>query len=42
MTAVNAIVVEDETLGESEGVAGQRFPLPQRPVVAGGRCQSSR
>jgi predicted phage baseplate assembly protein len=31
--AVNAEVVEEETLGSSEGVPGQRFALQRRPVV---------
>ncbi len=35
MTAVNAVVVEEEALGSSEGVAGQRFPMAQGPVVTG-------
>lgn len=35
MTAVHAAVVAEETLGEAEGVAGQRFPLARRPVVSG-------
>ena len=34
VAAVNATVLEEETLGESEGVAGQRFPLARGPVVA--------
>ena len=33
--AVHAHVVEDEILGLSEGVAGQRLPLQHRPVVPG-------
>ena len=33
--AVDATVVPEETLGTSEGVAGQRFPLGQGPAVAG-------
>lgn len=36
-TAVNAILVAEETLGDSKGVAGQRFPLQQGPAVAGER-----
>jgi predicted phage baseplate assembly protein len=32
--AVNSELVEDETLGMSEGVSGERFPLQRRPVVA--------
>jgi predicted phage baseplate assembly protein len=32
---VNAEIVEDETLGESEGVPAQRFQLARRPVLAG-------
>ena len=31
--AVNARVVADDTVGASEGVAGQAFPLQYRPVV---------
>src|SRR5256886_14363475 len=34
--AVNAELVENELLGVSEGVPGQRFPLKHRPVVPGG------
>jgi predicted phage baseplate assembly protein len=34
--AVNAELVENELLGASEGVAGQRFSLKHRPVVPGG------
>ncbi|NGY63847.1 putative baseplate assembly protein [Lentzea sp. NEAU-D13] len=33
--AVHADVVQAETIGVSEGVAGQRFPLARTPVVAG-------
>lgn len=33
--AVNADIVVDETLGESEGVPGQVFSLLSRPVLAG-------
>jgi predicted phage baseplate assembly protein len=33
--AVHAEVVHNETLGVSEGVPGQRFPLGRRPVVGG-------
>lgn len=33
--AVHADVVRGETIGVSEGVAGQRFPLARTPVVAG-------
>ncbi|MFD5825207.1 putative baseplate assembly protein [Lentzea sp. NPDC060358] len=33
--AVHADVVRGETVGVSEGVAGQRFPLARTPVVAG-------
>ncbi|ANZ43012.1 putative baseplate assembly protein [Lentzea guizhouensis] len=33
--AVHADVVHNETVGVSEGVAGQRFPLARTPVVAG-------
>ena len=33
--AVNASVVVEETLGEAEGVSGQRFSLHHGPVVAG-------
>lgn len=32
---VNAETIAAETLGLSEGVSGQRFPLKRRPVVAG-------
>jgi predicted phage baseplate assembly protein len=32
---VNAEIVEDEALGESEGVPSQRFQLARRPVLAG-------
>ncbi len=32
-TAVHALVVEDELIGLSEGVAGQRFALQHQPVV---------
>jgi predicted phage baseplate assembly protein len=35
--AFNAETIEHETLGLSEGVSGQRFPLKRRPVVAGDR-----
>lgn len=31
--AVNAEIVEDELLGSSNGLPGQRFPLKHRPVV---------
>jgi predicted phage baseplate assembly protein len=34
--AVNAELVENELLGASEGVPGQRFVLKHRPVVPGG------
>jgi len=34
--AVNAELVENELLGASEGVPGQRFSLKHRPVVPGG------
>ena len=34
--AVNAELVENELLGASEGVPGQRFALKHRPVVPGG------
>src|SRR2546421_4301071 len=34
--AVNAALVENELLGASEGVSGQRFALKHRPVVPGG------
>lgn len=34
--AVNAELVENELLGVSEGVPGQRFSLKHRPVVPGG------
>jgi predicted phage baseplate assembly protein len=34
--AVNAELVENEILGASEGVPGQRFELRHRPVVPGG------
>jgi predicted phage baseplate assembly protein len=34
--AVNAELVENEILGASEGVPGQRFALKHRPVVPGG------
>jgi predicted phage baseplate assembly protein len=34
-TAVNAEVVAVETLGDSEGVPGQRFALGRHPVLAG-------
>ncbi|HEV8561807.1 MAG TPA: putative baseplate assembly protein [Actinophytocola sp.] len=34
-TAVHADIVHGEIIGVSEGVAGQRFPLAHRPVVAG-------
>jgi predicted phage baseplate assembly protein len=34
VVAVNASIVDEETLGEAEGVAGQRFPLGRGPVVA--------
>ena len=33
--SVNAETIVEETLGASEGVSGQRFPLKRRPVVAG-------
>jgi predicted phage baseplate assembly protein len=33
--AINAEIVENEDLGESEGVAGQQFALKRRPVLAG-------
>jgi predicted phage baseplate assembly protein len=33
--AVHADIVSGELVGVSEGVAGQRFPLARRPVVAG-------
>jgi predicted phage baseplate assembly protein len=33
VNAVNAEVVEEESIGLSEGVAGQRFQLKRRPVV---------
>jgi predicted phage baseplate assembly protein len=33
--AVNAVLVDAEDLGASEGVAGQRFALADRPVVPG-------
>ena len=32
---VNAEIVEDESLGESEGVPAQRYQLARRPVLAG-------
>jgi predicted phage baseplate assembly protein len=35
--AVNAEIVEDEVLGEAEGVPAQRLPLSNRPVVSGER-----
>jgi len=34
--AVHAEIIEYETLGSAEGVAGQRFTLSRRPVVPGG------
>lgn len=34
--AVNAELIENELLGASEGVPGQRFSLKHRPVVPGG------
>ncbi len=34
--AVNAELIQDELLGVSEGVPGQRFSLKHRPVVPGG------
>jgi predicted phage baseplate assembly protein len=33
--AINAEIVSSELLGESEGVAGQRFPVSLGPVLAG-------
>jgi len=36
-SAVNAQVVEDEIVGEAEGVPAQRFALRNRPVVPGER-----
>ena len=33
--AVNAELIDEEILGLSEGVPGQRFPVEQRPVVPG-------
>lgn len=33
--AINAKIVERETLGQSEGVAGQSFALSERPVLSG-------
>jgi predicted phage baseplate assembly protein len=35
VTAINAEIVDQEVLGESEGVAGQRFGLLRAPVLAG-------
>jgi predicted phage baseplate assembly protein len=33
--AVNAEVVEAETLGEAEGVPGQEFPVRRKPILSG-------
>jgi WD40 repeat protein len=33
VAALNAEIVLDEVVGDSEGVAGQRFPLDSRPLV---------
>ncbi|WP_416900967.1 putative baseplate assembly protein [Micromonospora echinospora] len=33
--AVHADLVDDEEIGDSEGVPGQRFPLSRRPVLVG-------
>ncbi|BCL15858.1 putative baseplate assembly protein [Micromonospora sagamiensis] len=33
--AVHADLVDDEEIGDSEGVPGQRFPVSRRPVLAG-------
>jgi predicted phage baseplate assembly protein len=35
VTAVHAEIVDEETVGTSEGVPGQRFGVDQRPVLAG-------
>jgi predicted phage baseplate assembly protein len=36
MTAVHADIIENETLGEAEGVAGQRFTVSRTPVLSAG------
>ena len=35
MTAINAEIVLDEALGQSDGVPGQIFPVQQRPILFG-------
>jgi predicted phage baseplate assembly protein len=35
VASVNAEIIEDEELGVSEGVAGQRFAVARRPVLGG-------
>jgi predicted phage baseplate assembly protein len=36
MTAVHADIIENETLGTAEGVAGQRFTVSRTPVLSAG------